>query len=62
MSITVSRAEVMFGSSVFYKEQKKCFLAHIGEHLKISYDLFRAMKAYYVKANLVMQFYHFLSL
>lgn len=62
MSITVSRAEVMFGNPVFFKEKKKCFLAHIREHLKTFYDLFRVMKAYYVKANLAMQFYHFLSL
>lgn len=52
----------MFGNPVFFKEQKKHFLAHSREHLKIFYDLFRFMKAYYVKANLVMQFYHFLPL
>lgn len=62
MSITVSRAADMFGNPVFFKEQKKHFLAHSREHLKIFYDLFRLMKAYYVKANLVMQFYHFLPL
>lgn len=61
MSITVRRAEVMFGNSVFFKEKKKCFLAHIREHLKTSNDLLRVMKGYYVKENLVMQFYHLLS-
>lgn len=60
--ITVSRDEVMFGNPVFFKEKKKHFLVHIREHLKTSYDLFRVMKACYVKANLAMQFYHFLSL
>lgn len=62
MSITVSRVEVMLGKPVFFKDQKKSFLAHIREHLKTFYDLFRVMKVYYVKANLVTQFYHLLSL
>lgn len=61
MSVTVSGAEETFGMQYSSRSRKFIFWPTTWNTEKI-YDSFKVMKAYCVKANLVMQFYCFLSL